>query len=115
MYLHWDGHIATGDPNLDGNLQALDIVTTASGTFLYADTGQDGGVTAYKLSLGSSLLTEIDRAYFPAWMGGAAGGMLDYAVIDGTPQLVLAAARGRLWAISWAATARSNGSRRPAG
>ena len=88
IYLQWEGHIGTGDPVLDGNLQAVDIVTTPLGTFLYAGTGQGCGITAYEVSVNGGLLVEIDRVYFPSWLGGAVGGTLDYAVIDGVTQLV---------------------------
>ncbi|MFW2545249.1 calcium-binding protein [Primorskyibacter sp. 2E107] len=89
MYLHWDGRIGAGDPFLDNNLNSLEIVSGPSGTYLYAGTGQGGGITGYTLSPSGSLATEHDRLYFPSWLGGTAGDILEYGVVDGQVQLLI--------------------------
>ncbi|WP_425102317.1 calcium-binding protein [Tropicibacter sp. S64] len=88
MYLDWKGRFGTGDPFLDNNLQALEIVSGPAGSVLYAGTGQGGGITAYTLNPGGATARVLDRVYFPSWLGGTAGDMLHYAVVDGTPQLL---------------------------
>ncbi|WP_136444170.1 calcium-binding protein [Pacificoceanicola onchidii] len=89
MKLEWDGRISAGDVFLDNNLHSLEIVITASGPVLYAGTGQGGGITAYALNPAGGLPTRLDTLYFPSWLGGTAGDILEYAVVDGTTQLLI--------------------------
>ena len=49
MAMQLVGRIGTGDILLDRDLRDIDIVTGDAGTFLYATTGQNGGISVYKV------------------------------------------------------------------
>ncbi len=81
------GQITTGDASLDVGLCDLDIVTLSSGTYLYATTGGQGGLVAYRLQDGQ-IAREVDRQYFPGWMSGSVSGTVQVTDVDGTLQVV---------------------------
>jgi len=60
MQLYRDGRLGSGDVTLDFDLRDLEIVTLPGGTFLFATTGANGGLSAYAL----------DGDGAPSWSGG---------------------------------------------
>lgn len=93
MYLQQNGMIATGDTALDTDLRDLGIVSLASGTYVYASNGRNGGLVSWRLEEGSAP-TEVDRVYFSGSVSGAIDGVAECLVIDGQMQLVVGAADG---------------------
>ena len=87
MYLNRIGHIAATDETLDTDVRALEIVHLASGSYLYAASGQDGGVVSYRLNADGSLAGITDQQYFSSSLADAAGGFAQALVIDGSLQL----------------------------
>lgn len=75
MHLIQDGHVATGDITLTTNIQDMQVVTSSNGSvFLYASTGANGGITAWRLDEGA-LPVAVDHVYFPPWMSAAVDGL----------------------------------------
>ena len=87
MAIQWVGRIGSGDEQLDRDLRDLAVVTGEVGSFLYATTGQDGGISAYRLQPGGGLAQLSDSAHFSIW--GMGIGSFDTIDLDGQQQLVL--------------------------
>ncbi len=87
MAIERTGRIVTGDELLDLDLRDIDIVTGATGSFLYAATGQTGGISVWRLSATGQLAQPVDSTYFP--VSGMAVGPLDAVAVDGQAQLIL--------------------------
>ncbi|MDK3074547.1 hypothetical protein QO034_15725 [Sedimentitalea sp. JM2-8] len=87
MAVQWVGRIGSGDEQLDRDLRDLEIVTGDAGAFLYATTGQDGGISVYRLQEGGGLARLADSAHYAVW--GMGVGAFDAVSLDGQRQLVL--------------------------
>ncbi|MBK0329294.1 hypothetical protein I5535_18625, partial [Rhodobacteraceae bacterium F11138] len=81
------GRIETGDDLLDGDLRDIDIVTGAGGSFLYASTGQAGGISVWRLRADGGLAQLADSTHFD--VRGMAIGQFDAISLDGQEQIVL--------------------------
>lgn len=94
MRLQYNGHIATGDITLDGNIQDMEIVTLpGGGTYLYATTGAGGGLTAWEIdATGPARLS--DQQYFPNAMSGAVDGIATWMDDGATGQIVIGGEAG---------------------
>ena len=87
MGLQLLGRIGTGNSLLDDDLRDMVIVSGAGGTFLYAATGQNGGISVYDLHENGSLASLSDTTYYTT--ADITTGALGVVVINGAPQLVL--------------------------
>ena len=87
MGLQLQGRIGTGVSLLDDDLRDMTIVSGAGGTFLYAATGQNGGISVYGLYEDGSLASLSDTTYYTS--ATITTGALAVAEINGTAQLVL--------------------------
>ena len=87
MYLQWQRHLLTGEEPLDVDLRDVTIAQLDSGTYLYASTGVNGGLTAYTLGAGGTA-TLIDQQYFDDQTGPVASGVVEVVQIGGQTQLI---------------------------
>ena len=87
MALVRDGRISAGNDLLDSDLRDIQIITRAAGTFLYASTGQNGGISVYQLSGSGGLASLQDSNYFTS--PGITMGTFDVISLDGTDHMVL--------------------------
>jgi len=87
MVVRLEGRIAGGDELLDTDLRDLAIVSGADGTFLYAATGQNGGLSVYRISADGALAGLSDSAYFS--FSGISMGSFAMVSLDGATQLIL--------------------------
>jgi len=87
MALVLEGRIGAGNDLLDSDLRDIQIVTTATGTFLYAATGQNGGITSYQLTSSGGLASLSDTSYFAT--SGITMGTFAVVSLDGTDRLIL--------------------------
>jgi len=86
MGLYLDGRISAGNDLLDTDLRDIHIISGAEGSFLYAATGQNGGISVYYLD-GSGWLADLsDSRYFSS--SGISMGPFDVVDIDGAVQLI---------------------------
>ena len=94
MYLQWTGQLGTGDDALDVNVRDLAVVELGGGTFLYATNGATGGLTAYALDASGAVATLIDQELYSGVTATAAAGLVEFARIDGTDQLIFGSVAG---------------------
>ena len=87
MVLVLEGRIAAGNDLLDSDLRDIQIVTGEGGTFLYAATGQNGGITAYQLTSSGALASLSDTSYFAT--SGITMGSFSVVSLDGADRLIL--------------------------
>jgi len=87
MVLKLTGRIATGDELLDTDLRHIHILEGEAGPHLYAATGQNGGLSVYRIDDTGRLARPADSRYFP--MSDMDLGRFDIVQADGTAQLVL--------------------------
>jgi Ca2+-binding RTX toxin-like protein len=85
MALQLDGRIMAGNDLLDADLRDLEIVSGAGGVFLYAATGQNGGVSVYRVGGAGGLASLSDIGYFAG--AGIAMGTFDVVSLDGALRL----------------------------
>lgn len=88
MELTLQGRLTTGQEALDTDLRDLQIITGPEGPFLYATTGQNGGLSAFRLSQTGGMATLTDTALFTGVSAGASIGGLSDVMLDGAAQLV---------------------------
>ncbi len=87
MVLKLTGRIAAGDTLLDTDLRHVGSFETAKGQFLYAATGQNGGISVYEIDATGKLASLNDSRYFS--VSGLGIGRFDIVQTDGADQLVL--------------------------
>ena len=85
MALRLDGRIGAGNDLLDADLRDLEIISGAGGVYLYAATGQNGGVSVYRVDGGGTLASLSDIGYFAG--SGITMGQIDILSIDGALRL----------------------------
>ena len=94
MQILRDGHAATGDITLDGDIRDLEIVILpGGGVQLFAATGAQGGLTSWRID-GAGLPVETDRAYFPGWISQAVDGLASWLTVGGANQIVIGGEAG---------------------
>ena len=87
MGLVLEGRIAAGNDLLDADLRDIQIITRAGATFLYAATGQNGGISVYQLNPSGALAGLRDTSYFSTT--GITMGRFDMVTLDGAERLIL--------------------------
>lgn len=87
MELKLDGRLLAGDDLLDGDLRDFRVVTRAGGQFLYAATGQHGGLAAWRLDEAGGVAHLASTTYFT--VSGLGVGRFETAVLDGSAKLFL--------------------------
>lgn len=97
MQVQWVGRLAAGEDLLDVDIRDLAFAALPDGPFLYAGTGRNGGITAYRVTADSAASLH-DRVYFPGDAPAAAAGMLELLDLPGGPLLLTGAAAGGLLA-----------------
>lgn len=97
MFLQFQGRVGTGQQLLDGDLRDLQIVTLETGTYLYATTGADGGLTGYGLNEGA-LAAWQDSLYYSGIASGLISGQLTFLGGD-TEDLLIFGGAGTLQAV----------------
>ncbi len=91
MELRFDGRFYGNDPILDADLRDLEVVETASGRFLLAATGLQGGVSTFRLADGAGLAGFVSsQLYGPA--AGLGVGQVAAVSLDGSLEVILAGA-----------------------
>lgn len=93
MELEFTHRLRTWDETLDTDMRDLEIVQTSSGTFLFAATGQNGGVSAWRLVPGGVAQLHDSENYVGA-LSGTAIGALGTLTLGGTQQLVVGGIQG---------------------
>ncbi len=94
MELVYRHHLSSGNEALDTDMRDLQVVTLASGRYLYAATGQGGGITTYRISEFGAAATVHDTDAYGSDLSGMAIGELEVLTIDGTRQLVVGGLHG---------------------
>lgn len=61
MEFQFEQHFQTGSERFDVDLRDLEVVQTESGSWLYASTGQNGGLSLYRLTGGSAAPQLLQR------------------------------------------------------
>lgn len=93
MTLSFTARIVTGDLLLDTDLRDLQCLSGPGGTFLYAATGQNGGLTAWSVGASASQPAALsDSVYFTA-TGVGMGGLVAVS-LGGAPALALTGTTG---------------------
>lgn len=87
MVLQLEGRISASDTLLDSDLRDMQINSGPAGVFLYAMTGQNGGISVYKLDGSGGLARLSDSSYFS--VSGVGIGHFDMISLDGDLRLVL--------------------------
>ncbi len=87
MQLDLTGRLATGQEGLDVDLRDMRILQTGTGSYLYAATGQNGGVSVWHLNTGGALAGLADTAWFT--VSGMATGALQTVSLNGVDHLIL--------------------------
>jgi Ca2+-binding RTX toxin-like protein len=87
MGMQLQGRVTAGDVLLDDDLRDLQIIRTAAGTFLYAATGQNGGLSVYQVYSDGCSVTLSDSAYYT--VAGTGIGPLSVVTMQDKAQLVL--------------------------
>jgi len=87
MELQLNGQIMAGNDLLDADLRDIEIISGAGGTFLYAATGQNGGISVYQLDNAGGLASLSDSGYFNS--SGITMGSFDVISSDGAQYLFL--------------------------
>lgn len=87
MNFTFEGQISIGDAHLDADIQGFDSVELAAGSFLYASTGQNGGLIAYRLVDGA-LAQVVDQELFSTSSSAVASGLVSCVSVGGSLQLI---------------------------
>lgn len=90
MKLTLTGRIGAADELLDTDLRGLAILQGDGGSFVYAATGPNGGISVYRIDAGGGLAALSDSAYFS--VSGIGAGRLAAVTLDGQAQLILTGA-----------------------
>lgn len=89
MELQFQYHLVANNELLDTDVRDLEVVKTSSGTFLYAATGQGGGVAAYQLSAAGASATLHGTTFYSGAVTGSTIGELQTVTINGVEQLLV--------------------------
>lgn len=87
MVLTLTGRISAKDALLDSDLRHIGSFETEAGQFLYAATGQNGGLSVYRVDAGGKLASLADSTYFDT--SGLGMGRFDIVETGGAAKLVL--------------------------
>jgi len=87
MVLKLAGRISAGDELLDTDLRHIGILQGAAGPYLYAATGQSGGLSVYQIDAEGRLASLAESHYFS--VSGMGLGRFDIIEADGAARLVL--------------------------
>jgi len=87
MVLQLAGRISAGDDLLDTDLRHIGILEGAAGPYLYAATGQSGGLSVYQIDAEGRLASLAESRYFS--VSGMGLGRFDIVEADGAARLVL--------------------------
>ena len=87
MALQRDGWIGAGNDLLDADLRDLAILEGPAGTFLYASSGQNGGISVYRVDGPGGLASLSDTRYFTT--SGITMGSFDLVSLDGVARLIM--------------------------
>lgn len=87
MVLQLAGRISAGDDLLDTDLRHIGILEGAAGPYLYAATGQSGGLSVYQIDAEGRLASLAESRYFS--VSGMGLGRFDIVEADGSARLVL--------------------------
>lgn len=87
MVLKLAGRISAGDELLDTDLRHIGILEGAAGPYLYAATGQSGGLSVYQIDADGQLASLAESHYFS--VSGMGLGRFDIVEADGSARLVL--------------------------
>ena len=91
MPLQFQGRVGTGQQLLDMDLRDLRIVTLDTGSYLYATTGADGGLSGFALQQGA-LATWENSLYYSSIAPEVISGALSFLDADGQDLLVFGGA-----------------------
>lgn len=91
MQIGFTDRFGTGLALLDTDIEQLEVIATASGVFLYAATGVNGGLTSWRLSASDADPVLVDSAYFTAAMRGMDCLVLDAMTVGSTQRLIVGA------------------------
>ncbi|SOC08246.1 Ca2+-binding RTX toxin-like protein [Rhodobacter sp. JA431] len=86
MQIVFSDRFTAGLALLDTDIRQLDVVTTASGSFLYTATGVNGGLACYDLSTATPVL--LDTAYFSSAMRSMGMVGLDWLTTSTNARLI---------------------------
>ena len=89
MELQLTGRVNTGAEFLDVDLRDLQVVQGEGGTFLYAATGQNGGISTWRLDEAGGVVTLTDTTWFTGTGIGIGTGALSTLMLEGRERLVL--------------------------
>lgn len=88
MALQFEARLQTGQGGLDTDLRDLQVIDTAQGSFLYAATGLNGGVSVYELTTpGPAQL--VDTFWFSNLSATLTDTRLDLVEVEGSARLLL--------------------------
>lgn len=87
MELKLTGRLVTGQDGLDIDLRDMRVLDSGAGVLLYASTGQNGGVSAWRLDGAGGLAALADTAWFT--VSGMATGALQTVSLGGVAHLIL--------------------------
>lgn len=89
MGMQLTGRVNTGTEFLDVDLRDLQVVQKEEGTFLYAATGQNGGISAWQLDAGGGVAVLTGTTWFTGSGTGIGTGALSTLMLEGRARLVL--------------------------
>lgn len=89
MELQLTGRVNTGAEFLDVDLRDLQVVQGEGATFLYAATGQNGGISTWQLDEAGGIVTLTDTTWFTGTGIGIGTGALSTLMLEGRERLVL--------------------------
>lgn len=93
MRIAFTRRVESGLSLLDTNIERLEIVTTASGSFLYSVTGSNGGILAWQIGA-QAVPTVADSFYFPGSLTGMAVLDLSWATFNGYTRILFGVTQG---------------------
>ncbi|TKD18430.1 hypothetical protein FBT96_10050 [Rhodobacter capsulatus] len=93
MRIAFTRRVESGFSLLDTNIERLEIVATASGTFLYSVTGSNGGILAWRIGAGA-VPSVADSFYFPGSLAGMAALDLSWATFNGYTRIIFGVTQG---------------------
>ncbi|ADE83943.1 calcium-binding protein [Rhodobacter capsulatus] len=93
MRIAFTRRVESGFALLDTNIERLEIVATASGTFLYSMTGSNGGILAWQIGA-QAVPTVADSFYFPGSLTGMATLDLSWATFNGYTRVIFGVTQG---------------------
>ncbi len=82
------GHIDTGQEQLDTGIRDLEIVTGPQGSFLYAATGPNGGLSVYELHDDGQPPSLVDQTYFTDLTAGVMIDDLQDVTLEGNARMI---------------------------